>query len=557
MFYLLYKIYSSFSRGERAAFISALVACALSGAFVGANAYYGATREEGVAGGAYTEGIVGQPSFINPLIANGNDADYAVIELVFANLKDLVRSHTVSVDRKTWGITLKQGLAWSDGKKLTADDVVFTIETIQDPNARSPLAITWAGIIVEKINDDEVRFTLKTPYAFFEDNLNALKIMPAHLWGAIPAANLRLSEYNLEPVGSGPYAFKDIATEKDGFVSRVTLVPNKHYYGAEPFLQKFIINFYRNEQTAIHDFNVRNIDGLAGIDAESARELTIGHRLIAFSLPRYYALFFNPDAHQALKEKKVRQALGAAIDRTALIENLFKGAAAVVPGPIPPVVPGFDPSVYPAPKEHSANEEEARALLEETGWLLDPHDNLRHKTLGKERIALQFNLVVPDIPFLVTAADMIKKDFADIGAGARLNIMAVDDASKEAVKPRNYDMIIFGNALKNNPDVFAFWHSSQKFYPGLNLALYTNKKADAILEGLREESDADARRAKIHDLEQLIFDDAPAAFLFNPAYLYAIPENLHGFAAPTIAAPAERFAGAGGWYLKTKRRLAQ
>lgn len=555
MFYLLYKIYYNFSGKERLVFAGALMTFVLSGAFAGTNAYYAATDEIPAAGGTYAEGMLGQPTFINPLIANGNEADFSIIKLVFTDLRDLMDSYAVSPDKKTWTITLKKNLLWDNGKKLTADDVVFSVETIQDPNAHSPLAVTWNSVIAEKINDDEVRFTLKAPYAFFLDTISALSMVPQNLWGIIPAANLRLSKYNLEPVGNGPYMFNAFTAEKDGFISAITLVPNPHYHGAAPFIQTFIIRFYRNEKALINDFNSKKINGLGGLNPELASSLTIGHRLITLFLPRYYALFFNPSAHPALQEKKVRQTLALVIDRAAIIRAVFKGYAALAAGPIPPVIDGYEP----AAREPNASNprERANQLLDEAGWLISPDDGIRRKTINKKVVALEFNLITPDIPFLDAAAESVKNDFGAIGIKINLVLMAIDNVNKNALKTRNYHMILFGNILKNNPDVFAFWHSSQKFYPGLNLALYENKTADNALETLRQETDAALRNKSIRELEQAIADDAPAAFLFNPAYLYAVPENLRGFTADPIASPAERFNKINEWHLKTKRVFAK
>lgn len=554
MLYLLYKTYSNFSGKERLIFIGALIAFILSGAFAGTDAYYAATREIPAAGGTYAEGMLGQPTFINPLIANGNEADLSAIELIFSDLADLMNGYAVSADKKTWTVTLKKNLAWDDGKKLTADDVLFTIETIQDPNAHSPLAATWNSVIAEKINDDEIRFTLKSPYAFFLDTIAALKITPQHLWGAIPTANLRLSQYNLEPIGNGPYMFSALTAEKDGFISALTLVPNPHYQGTMPFIRTFTLKFYRNEQTMTNDFNVKKIDGLSGLNPELARQLTIGHRLLTLFLPRYYALFFNPSAHPALQEKNVRQALALGIDRPAIIRTVFNGYAAHATGPIPPSIERYDARAYQT--DASVPRERAIILLEKGGWFANPEDGIRYKTINN-KTKLEFNLIVPDIPFLNATANLIKNDFAAIGVKANLVSMAVDDAHKDALKTRNYDMILFGNILKNNPDVFAFWHSSQKFYPGLNLALYDSAAADKMLESLREETDEAARSARIRELELIIKGDAPAAFLFNPAYLYAIPENLRGFTSDPIAVPAKRFTRVNEWHMKTKRVFAK
>ena len=220
MWYLLYKTFSSFSRGERRAAYAACAIVCVAGFFTALNFYYHQTREVPAEGGNYTEGLVGQPSFINPLLAEEHDNDADMVELAFADMKTLAEEIVRGPDAKTWTVTLKKNLMWSDGKPLTADDVVFTIETLQDPDIRSTRGQVFQNVIVEKTNDNEIRFTLKTPYAFFGETLASFKIAPQHIFGALPPANMRLSEYNLEPIGNGPYIVSNTPQKKTDLLKR-------------------------------------------------------------------------------------------------------------------------------------------------------------------------------------------------------------------------------------------------------------------------------------------------------------------------------------------------
>ena len=210
MFYLFNKIFSNFSQIERRVLIGAALIFVISLFFISVNSYYKNTIELPVRGGSYVEGLVGQPSFINPLISNVSDVDRDLIEISYSNLDDLVDKYQISENNKSWTIILKKDLVWSDGEALTADDVMFTIDVIQDANNNHPLYSTWRGVVVERLNKNEIRFTLKTPYVFLIDNFKELKVAPKHIFGNIPVANLRLSRYNLEPISSGPYKFTKI-----------------------------------------------------------------------------------------------------------------------------------------------------------------------------------------------------------------------------------------------------------------------------------------------------------------------------------------------------------
>ena len=529
----------------------ALAAFAVSGLFVSWSAYYAATEEIPAPGGSWAEGVVGQPTFVNPLIAQDNDPDRDAAELVFADLGALAEPIVPGTDGRVWNVTLKKGLKWSDGESMTADDVVFTVETLQDPDARSPQAGAWQGIIAEKTGEGEIRFTLKDPYAFFGNTLSLLKIAPKHVFGGIPAANLRLSKYNLEPVGSGPYAFAAIATEKDGFVREMAFAANPRYAGTPPLIPSFTLEFYRTEDAMLADFNAKKIDGMGGIDPMLAKKIAVGHRLMTLALPRYYAIFFNQSTHPALKEQAVRRALAGAIDRKALADKALGGYAAAAYGPIPQSAEGYDESAYAGTK---LSRKEAEGALDAAGWLVNPEDGIRYKTAGGTRTALKFDVVTPDVPFLVSAMKAVADEWAAIGVRANPAVSSPEDIAKNALRTRNYQMLLYGNVLKGDPDAFAFWHSSRKFWPGLNLSLYGSKEADALLESVRKgagtKAETDATLAK---LQRIIAADAPAAFLFDPTYLYAVPANLKGFSDASPASPSARLKGVEKWYLKTRR----
>lgn len=514
------------------------------------NAYYAATEEVPAAGGSFTEGIVGQPTFINPLLSSGSDSDESAIKLLFPRLGDLIEAYTASPDRKTISVTLKKGLAWDDGAPLTAGDVVFTIETTQDILVHGSSAGVWQGVIAEKTNDDELRFTLREPSAFFEGMLSKLRVAPRHIFGAIPAANLRLSAYNLEPVGAGPWKFSGMKTERSGFITELNLIPNLRYAGEQPFITDFSLRFYKNGGDAAAAFNAKEIDGLGGIGVDEASLLLVEHRLASISLPRYYAVFFNRATNPALKEKEVRQALAIAIDRKKIAHEIFKDYAAAAVGPLAPQTEGYDALAVKMPENPI---EQAKRLLNAAGWLINPEDGVRYKAVGRDRIKLAFTVLVPDLPFLTGTMELVKNGWRVIGVQADMVRVGAEEMQKGPIKTRNYEMAVFGNVLKDNPDVFAFWHSSQKFYPGLNLSMYENKTVDTILVDIGKAEKLD--KAKLTKLQELIHDDAPAAFLINPNYLYALPRNLHGFEPDGLITENDRLKNAGAWYVRTKRQF--
>ncbi len=548
MFSELHNIFDAFTKRERRAWLGAIVGFLLS-AFLGSiNAFYSQTTVAPVAGGSYEEGIVGQPSFLNPLIAQ-SDADRSVNELLYRNLLALSEQHKENEGHTVWSFTLHPDLKWSDGSPLTANDVVFTVEAIQDSDTRSPLFATWQGVTVERVSEREVRFTLKTPYAFFLDNIQDLKIAPQHIFGTIPTENIRLSDYNLAPVGSGPYAFDHFVKRKDGFIESYMLKANPHYGADPPLIKEFVVSFFPSYDEATAAFNRKEIGALGGLEPGHLEDLKIVHEISAFDMPRYYALFLNQNSNAALKEKAVRVALREATNNAGIIQAVFSGHAASAMGPIHPSMKGYDASVY---AQDSFSLDAARARLESAGWKAG-EDGIRGKTIGKETMKLSFTAIVPDIPFLKKTVEYLVRDWKSIGVELKPLLMNPEDIVRDPIKTRNYEMILFGNILHNNPDVFSFWHSSERFAPGLNLALYDSRAVDTVLENIRKDFDATSTTKDVAELEKTIHDDVPAIFLYSPQYLYAHPKSLGGFEERFIVTPSDRFADVAHWHLKTAR----
>jgi len=502
--------------------------------------------EAPLAGGVYTEGIVGQPTFINPVIAGNNDADRDLIRLVFNSLTDIAESINASEDGKAWTIRLKENVIWHDGEPMTSDDVIFTIDAIQDPDSNSPLSRTWQGVVAERVSAREIRLRIRTPYAFFENNLSELFIIPKHIFGDVPPVNFKLSDYNLKPLGSGPFKFANFTTRRDGFITEFLLEQNKSYFGSKPLIEKINIKFYADEDKIIDAFNSRQIDGFGGIDPSKTDRIKIRHTLRELAVPQYYAIFFNQNSNPAFADKNVRLALERATDKASLLQQVIKGHGKTVSGPVPPFY-------YP---ENGFSIEEAAAILDAAEWLPDPEDNgVRSKTIQRENVKLDFVLIIPQIDFLAETAQILKDDWAKIGV--RLNVAPLDPRGivSERIQPRDYEMLLFGNILNGVPDLFSFWHSSEKYFPGLNLSLYDSKTADALLESIRGTMDPQKRASDLAALQSLIYNDMPAVFLYSPDYLYVSIPALEGFDDKAVTTAAHRFDNIEQWHTKSIRIL--
>ncbi len=518
--------------------------------------YYKNTKAVPAYQGEYIEGAVGQPRFINPILAQTNDIDSDLSTLVYSGLlkrdsegkliNDIAESYEIGDGNLSYTFHIKKNVVWHDGKKLTADDIVYTIQTIQNPDFNSPLRASWKGIRVEKIDDYTVKFILKKAYSPFLNNLT-FGILPKHLWSFIGASNFPLAEYNIKPIGTGPYKFKQFTKDAEGRIISIELVANKDYYSKPPFIEKLTFKFFQSEEEAISAFNRKEIKGinyLAPKNKEKIADLE-NTNIYRLNMPRYFAVFFNQTKSKALSDETVRLALAYAVDKNKLIKEIFHGEGDPIETPIPPQLPGYNPNtkIYDYAVQHAKN------ILQAAGWIDSDGDGIREK----EGVKIKFTLVSTDWPELRETSKMLKEMWQKIGADVEIKNVPINELQNDYLKTRSYEALLFGEVLNYDPDPFAFWHSSQKKDPGLNFALYDNMEVDKLLEEARREADGKKREEKYKKFQEIVVDEVPAIFLYSPKYLYVQSKSIRGVELKNIVIPADRFNGVENWYVKTKR----
>lgn len=548
MFTRLKQVISAFSPGERRIFfvagVVALVALVLFTVFV--------VREQTevvpARGGAFTEGALGQPTYANPVLA-GTSIDRGLVRLLFANVPTLAEKIETEEEGRLVRVRLKENLLWSDGAELTSDDVIFTVEKIQEPETGSPLFSAWQGTVASRGSKLEILFRLGSPYPLFAETLRNLYVIPKHLFVDVPSPNWRLSDYNLRPIGSGPYTFSSYERRQDGFITAYHLKENANYAGNRPLLTNFDFDFYSNEKDLLVAFNAGQVDGFVSPSAALLADVTRPHEVVAFDSPTSYAVFWNQSQNLPLQYVEVRKALELALDRDALVGSVLRGLGTPSYAPVPS---GFKDMALPAMRP-GADADAARKLLEENGWVIPEGKTVREKVIKKSTLPLSFSVLVPNVPFLTETAEALAAAWTAIGADVQIVTAPTDEVANSGIKNRNYESILFGNNIKKTGDLFAFWHSSERFYPGLNLALYNNKKADQLIEKIRAVTDGEERAAKVRDLQELIISDFPAAFLFSPDYVYVTRKDVRGISPELLEDVADRFLNVSGWHLETAR----
>jgi peptide/nickel transport system substrate-binding protein len=506
-------------------------------------------------GGEYTEGSVSQPRYINPILSQTSEADADISALVYSGLfgydaegnltKRLLDDYTVSDDGRTYTLTLKQGVKWHDGEELTADDVLFSISAIQNPAYKSPLRSNWLSVEATSVDRYTVMLTLKKAYFGFLESLT-VGILPKHIWENITPENFLLADYNLSPIGSGPYRFYDSDKDSSGNMLSYELRSFKDYFTGAPYIEKIVFHFYPDETSLLDAYNRKEVLGMNSVTPENfaALEEYKSARIHEIAVPRIFAVFFNITKNAALANSEVRRALAYATDREAIIHEVLFGKGVPAETALLPFMDGYANDIDFA----RFDEGRANALLDEGNWKRGD-DGIR----AKNGTVLQFELMVPDWPELTRTAEILKEQWSRVGANVMVTALSASDLQANAIRPREYQALLFGEAAMLHSDPYSFWHSSQKRDPGRNLSVFDNKDVDEVLLALRETINPEQRAASYHTFQETLAQENPAVFLYSPTYLYVVNSVVKGIGVSRINVPADRLSTVKDWYMDTKR----
>lgn len=562
-------------------------------------------------GGTLVEGEVGPARFINPILTL-SQPDQDLTALVYSGLMrqlpdgtlvpDLASSYSVSPDGTTYTFTIRPNAKFQDGTPVTAADVLFTVAEAQDPNLKSPQEADWAGVTATSPDPQTVVFTLAHAYApFIEDT--TLGILPKHLWQNVSDEEFPFDSLNTHPVGSGPYRVASVQTDSTGSATRYDLVPFSGYALGDPYLSRITFLFYPDDATMEKAFDQGQIQAMADISPADLASLSPQNADVIMSpLPRVYGVFFNQGHNPVLADASVRAALNDAVDKQSVVNTALDGYGVTLDGPIPPdvlgdvtpetVVPLTDASKMnpvavstpstaspfstqpsqtatarqasssvststststqasstPEVAGESSYAAAARADLENGGWSYSTTDGAWEK--GKEK--LTFTLATADEPELVATANAVAAFWSAAGINATVQIYPLSELNTNVIAPRDYDAVLFGEVVGPSLDLYAFWDSSQRNDPGLNLALYANETTDTLLSQARATTDIATRDNLYAQFAADVEKDQPAVFLYAPDFLYIVPKSIEGVSLGALATPADRYANIYGWYTQTQ-----
>ncbi|MGQ9467101.1 MAG: ABC transporter substrate-binding protein [Anaerolineae bacterium] len=509
-------------------------------------------------GGTYVEGVAGFPHAINPLLAAYNDVDRDLCALVYSGLTrmnsrgevepDLALKWEVSLDGLTYIFHLRRGLHWPDGAPLNADDVLFTIGLMQDPDFPGPpdLGALWRTVQVFKDDEQTVRFVLSEPFAPFLD-YTTVGLLPAHLLEGVRAADLPSLDFNLRPVGSGPFQMAEVETRQGDMVSAL-LKPNPKYHRPKPYLEGIRFRFYPSYQSAFRAFQAGEVEGVGQILLSELPQAQQEADLNLYSAPLadQALIFLNLAKKNELpffQEKEVRQALLYGLDRQGLVEGVLKGQAIVAHSPILAETWAY----YEGIRRYEYDPQKARALLDGAGWTLPPGGKVR----TKGELGLSFTLLSSTDPIHIAVAQEVARQWQAIGVDVHVVVVPPLDL-RDALERRDYQAALVELALPGNPDPYPLWHQTQ-ITTGQNYAGLDHRRISEVIETARITTDPTRQAALYREFQELFADEVPAVLLYQPIYTYGVDRKVQGVQIGPLMTPSDRLATIPSWYIATRR----
>ena len=499
-------------------------------------------------GGTYSEAALGTVQTLNPLLPESATSG-DVNRLIFSGLtrynsqRQLVpdlASWEVSADGKKYTFHLRHGVKWHDGVAFTSADVAFTLAAIQNPDSRSPLASSWEGVKVSVPDDYTVVLTIPQALNSFLDS-TTVGMVPRHLLESVEPSLLREAAFNQNPVGTGPFKIKTFAPS----AKIIELSANPAYYFGKPKLDAFSFKFYDSIGDTLRAYVQRQVTSPGRIYPADSNDASTqsGLQEYNFTLPDAQTLFFAT-ADPTLSDKNLRQILSRSLNRTDILNHATGGQGVALTQPLLPGQLGYVSKYAPTPLAVDA----ARQALDNAGWLQASPGAIRVKA-GNQ---LHLNLVTVKGDELQRAAQEIKRQWKVLGIDVSVVAVGREQLQQTYMRPRNFQMLLYGVNLGSDPDVYSFWHSSQSKDPGVNLSGYSSPDADRALEAGRIKDDPQVRIGKYEAFLKAWNADAPAAVLYQSGYIYGSSQTVAGLSAQRLVVPADRFYGVERWTVRRR-----
>lgn len=504
-------------------------------------------------GGSLVEGLVGAPRYLNPLLSDPNPVDREIVDLLFDGLTRydesgrlapaLARSWSVSDDGREVSFSLRDDVLWHDGQPFRAEDVLFTYRLLQEESFPAPetLRNLWQSITISSTGPYGVTFTLPEPYSPFLD-ATTRGILPAHLFQGLSPGRIPQSEFNVRPVGTGPFMVPE--GENWRRTGRLHLAPYPARWEQDVALDNVELRFFPDFESLMAAYETGDVHAINRVPVSAFPQVANlpDARLYAAPLPRYTQLLFNlsDEGSPALDQREVREALAFGLDRRALIDRALNGQGIPLEGPFLSTSWAYNPQVL---TPHAHRPLTATQYLEDAGWLLPEGSTVRQRE--EEPLALE--LLLLDTPIQRAVGAAVAEQWAEIGVQARLD--PVDAAAfNAALAERTFDAALTEVAASGDPDLYDFW-SQPAIVTGHNFAGWSSRRASEALEQARQTWDLATRKAYYDAFLGAFSSAVPAISLYQHVYTYVISDAVQQVDIGRIDEPRERYAGMADWFL--------
>jgi len=514
-------------------------------------------------GGVYTEALIGSMSRFNPLLDRNNSADRDVDRLLFSGLirfdsrgmplPDLAEAWGTSQDGTIYNFSIRPNASWHDGAPVTTDDVIFTIELIKSNISFYPQDVKalWDEVEIKRLDEKTMQFRLPEPFVPFLDYLT-FGILPQHLLGTIPADQILNAEFNLNPIGSGPYQFDHLLVENGQITGTVlTLAPN--YYGQKPYIPQVVFRYYPSAVTALDAYQQGEVMGISQITPNILDAALLEENLSLYTSrrPELSLIFFNLNNGEVpfFQDHALREALLTGINRQRMINQLLRGQAIPADGPILPGSWAYYDGV-----EHIAyDSEKAISILKKEGYIIPPEGG---EVRAKDGQFLSFTLLHPDDALHTALAEYIQRDWEKLGVQVTLQAMPYEQLIHENLTNRQYEaaLVDLNLSYTPDPDPYPFWHQAEAT-GGQNYAQWDNRPASEYLERARITADIEARARLYRNFQVIFAQELPALPLYFPTYTFAVDAQVYGVQAAPLFDTSDRLNGITAWHLLTRRAL--
>lgn len=499
-------------------------------------------------GGTYSEGIVGEVKNLNPFFAS-SDPEKSFAKLAFASLYDVDTSGKINTELADsvftnnnfldFNLKIRQDAEWSDGKKITADDVIFTVNLLKNKLVNSSRYESWTKVKTSKINDYEIRFEMPTTSKLVLYTLD-FPILPVHILGEVDPSKLRENSFSQNPVTSGEFKFKSVGSSNGK--TTISLTKNEKYFAGTPKLDYFEIVAYAKKQQLIEALlkgevaasPSAELNDLPGYErtklAEKSSKINSG----------IYAFLNNSSA--ILKDKAVRQSIQKGVDVTKIRSKM----SSVSRIDLPIINDGIKSDLPEAPK---TNKDEAEKMLDSAGW------KKQNKTRFKNGQEMKITLATISDPNLERASKELKNQLENLGFSVEMTVSDKDDKTgsfiQSIIQPRAYDILLYRIDFGVDTDIYAFWHSSQATSKGLNFANYSDAVSDDLLLNSRNAASDSEKNDQLVLFLKRWLSQAPAIGIAQAHSNYVYRKSIKTYSSNNSLVDAlSRYSDARYWQIE-------